>query len=350
MGETKQQEVINLREIASKIKSQRKKFILPLAITFVLSCIYIFSFPRFYNTESKLAPESESASGGSMLGSIASSFGFDLGEMQSSDAINPLLYPDLMDDNAFVCSLFDIKIEVNTEDQHLSTTYYDYLNKHQKSTWWAPAISWFKNLFKKKEAESSGKAAFDPYHLSLRQNDILMVIQGNVKLSVDKKTGVITINVTDQEPSVCKALSDSLIVKLQDYITRYRTNKARIDMVYYEQLVDSARRDYEEAYKRHARFSDANMNMQLTSYQNKRDALENEMQLKYSTYSALSAQLQAARSKVQERTPAFTLLKGAAVPVKPAGPKRMIFVGTMLFLVFVARAFWMVRKELHFTF
>ena len=102
MGETKQQEVINLREIASKIKSQRKKFILPLAITFVLSCIYIFSFPRFYNTESKLAPESESASGGSMLGSIASSFGFDLGEMQSSDAINPLLYPDLMEDNAFV--------------------------------------------------------------------------------------------------------------------------------------------------------------------------------------------------------------------------------------------------------
>ena len=350
MGETKQLEVINLREIASKIYSQRKKFILPLAITFVLSCIYIFSFPRFYSTESKLAPESETAGGGGMLGSIASSFGFDLGEMQTSDAINPLLYPDLMDDNAFVCSLFDIMIEVNTEDRQLNTTYYEYLSKHQKSTWWAPAINWVKNLFKKKEDGGGGGSAFDPYHLSPRQNDILMTMQGNIKLSVDKKTGVITINVTDQEPSVCKTLSDSLIVKLQDFITRYRTNKARIDVAYYEQLVDSARRDYEAAYRSHARFSDANMNMQLTSYRNKQEALENEMQLKYSTYSALSAQLQAARSKVQERTPAFTLLKGAAVPIKPAGPKRMIFVGTMLFLVFVARAFWMVRKELHFTF
>ena len=46
-----------------------------------------------------------------MLGSIASSFGFDLGEMQSSDAINPLLYPDLMDDNAFVfCSFLEMNM------------------------------------------------------------------------------------------------------------------------------------------------------------------------------------------------------------------------------------------------
>ena len=64
----------------------------------------------------------------------------------------------------------------------------------------------------------------------------------------------------------------------------------------------------------------------------------------------LMAQLQAAQSKVQERTPAFTLLKGAAVPVKPAGPKRMIFVAFMLFLVFTVRAFLLVRSEIHFKF
>ena len=50
------------------------------------------------------------------------------------------------------------------------------------------------------------------------------------------------------------------------------------------------------------------------------------MQLKYNTYTTLMTQYQAAKAKVQERTPAFTLVQGAAVPIKPAGPKRMIFV------------------------
>ena len=59
------------------------------------------------------------------------------------------------------------------------------------------------------------------------------------------------------------------------------------------------------------------------------------MQLQYNNYSALSTQLQSAKAKLQEKTPAFTTLQSATVPVKPAGPKRMIFVLSMLFLTFV---------------
>ena len=38
------------------------------------------------------------------------------------------------------------------------------------------------------------------------------------------------------------------------------------------------------------------------------------------------------KAKVQERTPAFTVVKGAAVPIKPSGPKRLIFVIGMCFV------------------
>ena len=34
-------------------------------------------------------------------------------------------------------------------------------------------------------------------------------------------------------------------------------------------------------------------------------------------------------------TPVFTTIEGAAVPLKPAGPKRMIFVAVMMILAFV---------------
>ena len=74
-----------------------------------------------------------------------------------------------------------------------------------------------------------------------------------------------------------------------------------------------------------------------------RDELENDMQLKFQTYTAMSTQLQAARAKVQERTPAFTTLRSAIVPVKPAGPKRMIFVAAMLFLTFMGTAIYILR-------
>ena len=43
MAEKKEIEVINIREIAKKIRANKKSFYLPLGIVFVLSCIYIFS-------------------------------------------------------------------------------------------------------------------------------------------------------------------------------------------------------------------------------------------------------------------------------------------------------------------
>jgi uncharacterized protein involved in exopolysaccharide biosynthesis len=60
--------------------------------------------------------------------------------------------------------------------------------------------------------------------------------------------------------------------------------------------------------------------------------------------------LEAAKAKVQDRTPAFTIIEGAAVPVKPAGPKRMIFVIGMMFLTFIGTAFYITKKDFHFSF
>ena len=73
----------------------------------------------------------------------------------------------------------------------------------------------------------------------------------------------------------------------------------------------------------------------LESFRAKQNDLENDMQLKYNTYITLMTQYQAAKAKVQERTPAFTVIKGAAMPIKPSGPKRMIFVLGMVVVAFI---------------
>ncbi len=344
----KQPEVIDLRVVMSKIWKNRKLFYKTLPIAFVLSCVYIFSIPRYYTSDVKLAPELDNGIGGGTLGDIASSLGFDISTAQTSDAISPLLYPDLMEDNKFVTNLFNI--QVTNKDGDIKDSYYNYLKKHQKKAWWMYPIGWIKKMFSEDDNGQGAKGKLDPYHLSKKDDNIAKKIRDNIKLSIDKKTGVITINATDQDPIICKTLGDSIMTRLQDFITDYRTNKARIDVEYYKKLTAETKQEYEKARQRYGSYADANMDIVLESYRSKRDDLENDMQLKFNAYSTMNTQLQAAMAKVQERTPAFTVVKGAAVPVKPAGPKRMIFVAGMLILTFIGTAFYLVRKDLHFAF
>lgn len=345
MEEKKELEVIDLRVVVKKIWANRKLFYKVLPVTFVLSCAYILCIPRYYSSSLSLAPEIGGTSGmGGTLGSLASSFGIDLGSMETTDAISPMLYPDLMNDNGFVVGLFDIRVK--SMDGEIDCTYYDYLAKHQKQPFWGYCKEWVRSLFKSEE-ESAGKGGKqNPYFLSRQQDAICEAIRKSIGIDIDKKTAVISIGVQAQDPLICKTLADSVKSRLQTFITNYRTNKARIDERYYKSLVDEAKANYEKARRLYASYADSNMDMVLESYRAKQTDLENDMQLKYNTYTTLVAQYQAARAKVQERTPAFTLVQGAAVPIKPAGPKRMIFVAMMVILATVILSIYSIKDIL----
>ena len=343
MEEKKELEVIDLRVVFKKIYERRRLFIKVLPIVFVLSCAFILCLPRYYQSTLSLAPEIGGTSGlGGTLGSLASSFGLDLGSMETTDAINPMLYPDLMEDNGFVVGLFDIKVK--SQDGEIACSYYDYLSKHQKRPFWQYALAWVKKLLPKDEEPAINKGnKLNPYVLSKKQDEICKIIRDKVSISVDKKTAVISISVEAQDPLICKTVADSVKERLQTFITNYRTNKARIDEKHYKNLVDEAKADYEKARRLYGSYADSNMEMVLESYRAKQTDLENDMQLKYNTYTTLMTQYQMAKAKVQERTPAFTLVQGAAVPIKPAGPKRMLFVAGMCLLAIILLSLYSIK-------
>lgn len=346
MEEVNKSDYIDLRQIFKKVMTRKRLFLITLPVAFVLSSLYIVCIPRYYTTEVKLAPEVENPMSGGALGSLASTFGFDLSGMQSTDAISPMLYPDLMEDNGFVTKFFNFKVE--SADGEIKANYHDYLIHHQQHPWWGYITEWLRQLMpkKKEKAIKLGNGEFNPYILPRQDNEVVESIKRKIKLDVDKKTGVITATVKDQDRLICKTIADSVRSQLQSFITEYRTNKARVDLEYYKKLAAEAKRDYERARQLYGSYSDANTDVVLQSYRSKQDDLENDMQLKFNTYSALSTQLQQAKAKVQERTPAFTLLKGAEVPIKPAGPKRMLFVIGMLFLTFLGTIVWILKDEL----
>lgn len=334
--ENKESQIIDLKKICAKLYKHKLIYIYIIPVIAIISYLYIICIPQYYSTQTMLAPEIENPSNNSSLGSIASSFGIDISNIKSSDAITPLLYPDLLKDNRFIFNLFRIK--VITLDGKTQSNYYEYLGNYQKNPWWESSSN-------KKERFTVPRTNANPYHLNKKQNRILEQIRSNITLSVDAKNGVITIKVQDQDPLICKTVADSARNRLQNFITSYRTEKARKDVIYYGRLAAQAKSEYEKARRLYGSYSDANTDIVLESFKSKTEDLENDMQLKYNNYSSLVTQMQAARAKLQERTPAFTVLQGSAVPIKPAGPKRTLFVFMMMFFSFIAISLYVLRKD-----
>ncbi len=334
---------IDFGKIYKDILRHKRLYFIVLPIAFVLAAIYALSLPNFYNCTVKLSPEmsGSKASAGS-LASLASSFGVNLGSSGAgTEALFPTLYPDLMNSVDFKTSLFPVKVK--REEDNKVFTYYDYLMNEQKVPWWSSAMKGLFSLFGSKK--DTGDTKVDPFRLTKEQTNIVKAINKNVVCDVDKKTMVITINVTDQDPVICAMMADTVKNRLQNFITDYRTSKARVDLEYNQKLFTESKARYEKARRRYAEFADANQDIILESVRQKQTDLENEMQLQYNAYQKVAAQLLAAEAKVQQETPAFTTLQSATVPVLKAGPKRAQMCLIFVFLAFLGVTAYILYKE-----
>lgn len=342
-----QEQKTNSEKILCAMKKHKKLYYKALPIAFIVACVVTLGMPNYYKCEVTLAPETGSGSSFGGLASLASSFGLNIGSSsnKSGDAITPNLYPELMHSTSFRTSMFDVKVKMEKDDRVM--TYYDYLDNEQKSPWWTSALKAFFGLFgsKKTDLSSEKSDTVNNFYLTPAQQSIANAVAGNIECKIDKKTDVINIVVTDQDPLVAATVADSVKERLQAFLTDYRTKKARHDLAYIETLYKDARKNYDRACDLYAEFMDANQDVVLESVRQKQTKLENEMQLQFNNYNAISAQLLAAKAKVQEETPAFTTIQSAQVPLRKAGPKRSRIVLIFVLLVFLCTTGWILYKE-----
>lgn len=281
----------------------------------VLSSIYVFSLPRTYESEAILLPETKGENNLlEGLGSLASLSGIKFGG-SDEDAISPEFYPKVLKSTVFLVDIFYEKVYVNRLKK--SITVYEYIDRYQKKAWWEA----FFEKFRKEEPETKGKA--NPKKLTKRQNKIAEKLNKMFFCSVDKTTDMITVSVHTNDAEVSEQIADTICGLLQKYITNYRTSKARKDLEYIKKITMDAKRKYIQAQYKYANFSDANEDVILASVRQVEERLENEMQLAYNVYSQSSQQMQLALAKVQDRTPVFTTIQPATVPLKPNAPKRI---------------------------
>lgn len=331
-----QGKVIDLGIIARLLWSRKRKFYKVWTLTFVLSCIWILPQPRYYCADVMLAPEVGSEDVGGGFSSLASSFGLNLGGLSGQDAIYPELYPSLFENPEFMVGLYDV--QVTTEKGDFSADYFTYMKSHQKKNYlllpFTKAMKFMKELFEKEDGTPRASNANDinPFRMNKKDYLLMQKIMKNITCSVDKRTRVVTVKVKDQDPLISATMANSVKTHLQNFIIRYRTSKVSEDVAHYQKMRDSLEREFNIAMDVYSRYCDTHKNISLQVYQSERDKLESELAIKQNALTAMETQLQATKVKLQEKTPAFTTLRSATVPIKPAGPKRMIFVAAMLFL------------------
>ena len=342
--------------ILRQVLAIRKKLYKAAAVGVVLGILIALGTPKQYTVSITLSPEMGSGKSGSGLASMAASFlGGSIGS-DSPDALNATLAPDIVASTPFLMELFDARVV--SQDKQIDTTFTAYLDE-QKSSWMgyvlkAPgmAISGIKSLFSDKEEKT---ATIQKGAIELNEKDAAKLgsLRQAITVEADKKTAITTLSVTLQDPKVTATMADSVVSKLQQYITAYRTSKAKEDCQYLEKLYKERQQEYYDAQQRYARYVDANSNVVFQSTLAERERLQNDMNLAYQVYSQVAQQLQVARAKVQEEKPVFAVVEPAVVPLNPSGTSRKVIVLGFLFLAvaftgaweLLGKKYWQLLKE-----
>lgn len=317
---------IDFTEVIRFVWKERKFFMKICAIAVVSGLMIAFSIPKEYTTTVKLAPETKDESKKmSGLGGLAAIAGINLNSSVGSDAISPELYPDVVQSTPFLLELFAERIPYKQTGDSL--TLYDYMAEHQKIAWWnyllkAPftTIAFLKDFF---EESSGAPTEINPFQLTRDQEEVVKALRERILVSVDKKTFVVTVSVEMQQAIASAKLAQIVVEKLQNYITEYRTYKAKDDLQFTQKVYTEAKEAYYKAQQMYATFEDANRNIVSSSYRTEQERLKNEMTLTFNVYNTLAQKLEQDKLRVQEQTPVYTVIEPATVPLKASSPKKI---------------------------
>ena len=306
------------------IKENFTKFLIIGFVTSVVTMALLFCIPRHYVVTVKLAPEfGESGGGSGALSSAASMFGLNLGG-QGADAIVPEFYPDIVKSTDFLVPIMGVRTV--TQDGEFEGSYAEYVLKQEKFPWWSKMMGKAIKLISKKPEpfNTSSDYKINPFMLTKAESDLMKRISTNIGCVVDEKTGVITLTFKAQDALVAANMANSVKEELQSFITKYRTGKNKVEYLHSTAMCDTAYVKYVNAQRTYAEYVDKHQGVSKQIYKIEEERLAGEMQLAFEIYNTLYQQKLLNEAEVQRRTPAFTVLQNASVPVKPASSKKLV--------------------------
>ncbi len=101
-------------------------------------------------------------------------------------------------------------------------------------------------------------------HYSRRYwEDARLRLSSNTTISIDKKSGVITLTVRDRDPELAKKLAGAYVDELNTVVAKVSTSAARRERIFIEQRLAEETRGLEESELRFSQFASTNMTLDV---------------------------------------------------------------------------------------
>ncbi|GAB3789805.1 hypothetical protein GCM10028818_59050 [Spirosoma horti] len=319
---------------------ERYKLLLATVLAIGTGVAIALMLPPGFRSEARLMPEMNNGSGDVLkrLASMAGFAGVDFSETEEMDAVRPDLYPHVLQSTPFILYLIDQPI---TTTAGRSQTIGQFL---------LPDDGWsfrtFLSLRKVDRADSLPALPSErTIRLSVHQQAFAEEIGERVRAKFDTRSGIITITATMPDANVAATVAALAMRYLTEYVTTYRTEKARQDLTFYSRQLSAARHRYRQAQLAVFQHDDHHKNIVLLATTMDRHLMEAELTIAQTVYTELARQFEQSKLRVQARTPIFKVLEPPGVPLNRISPRRTLIV--LLFavvgLVFGA-LFVLVRK------
>lgn len=336
---------IDIMELISKLWKKRSMIINWCVVGAVIGLIAGFSIPKTYTASVTFAPETQQKTS-SGVSSIASMMGVNLNN--SVDAISVEMFPDVVHSTPFIVELFDLPVTFKYKDEQMTTTLLEYMKEYQKSPWWSAVISapfkalgWVMSRGKEKEEDVEGPISeLDVNNLPKKEREVVKFFAENIMVNVDKKTGKTSMSLELQDPNVVATVMDAVTENLKNYMSDYRTSKARQDIENLEVICAQRKADYYAAQQAYAQSVDGNKSVVRQSAQAELERLQQEMNLAYQVYSQVATQLEGARIQAEQAKPVFVIIDPVTVPIRKTAPSKAKMLIIFTFLAGCCAAAW----------
>lgn len=284
--------------------------------------------PKVYKVEASLLPISEDKSKFGNLGSLASMAGIDMSVLNpSSSIITSDLYPRVATSVPFLLQMADVKLKWIKPDTVMST--YEYIKSDTIMTFGkylrAYTIGLPNTIMKKiRGAESeenvianTPKLLEEPQYLKLNkyQKSAIINIRDKITIEEDPVTNLIVVSAKGESPIQASVLATEAVNQLQSTISAYKTKQARLSLNFIEDRYKETLDEYEQIREAFFLYKDTHRDMIDERVDVEYQRLDDEYQISYSVLKSLASQMEQAKIKLMEDSPAFSVVDPVVVPL-----------------------------------
>jgi uncharacterized protein involved in exopolysaccharide biosynthesis len=300
------------------------------AVFFALGCIVALSAKIEYIATAKLMPESQKSMSPDLggLGGLAGLAGINL-NMGGNASLSPELYPEIVRSSTFIDAMINAPLYFEKIDTTISS--FNYFAALERPSLFEIILQYtiglpakIKNAFSPPSEETLSN--FNLLRFSQRDWSIMREYSNRLTVKVNPKNGIVTIEAKMPDQVAAAQAANLLVTLLTQKITRYKIEKAEINLQFILERFQEAKTAYEVSQSTLAIYADRNRNISNGIIQTEYERLQNQLNINFEVYKGLATQLEQAKIQVKEETPVFTILEPVRIPVNRSAPNRKLIV------------------------